>query len=87
MCIACGFPVMPIPVPPGGKIHFGAYDWYVLDKQDGNALLITEKVIEKRPYHHAECEITWETCDMRAYLNSDFMLRSASPTRHGLSKL
>jgi len=29
-------------------------------------------VIEKRPYHHEECEITWETCDMRRYLNGEF---------------
>lgn len=72
MCPYCGAPIKPIPVPPGGKIHFGAYDWYVLDKQDDRALIITEKVIEKRAYHHQEGEITWETCDMRQYLNGEF---------------
>ncbi|HBN84117.1 MAG TPA: hypothetical protein DDZ89_09760 [Clostridiales bacterium] len=35
-------------------------------------LIITEKVIEKLPYHSKECEITWETCDMRGYLNGEF---------------
>jgi hypothetical protein len=68
----CGYPVKPIPVPPGGKIQFGGYDWFALDKQDGRTLIITEKVIEKRPYHHEETEVTWETCDMRKYLNGDF---------------
>ena len=72
MCPDCGAPVKPIPVPLGGKIQFGKYDWYVLDKQEGKALIITEKVIEKRPYHHKECEVTWETCDIRQYLNGEF---------------
>lgn len=72
MCPDCGYPVKPIPIPPGGKIQFGGYDWFVLDKQDGKSLIITEKVIEKRPYHHEETEVTWETCDMRKYLNGDF---------------
>jgi hypothetical protein len=72
MCVECGYPIKPIPVPPGGKLRFGAYDWYVLDRQGDKVLIITEKVIEKRPYHHEECEITWETCDMRKYLNGEF---------------
>lgn len=72
MCPACGAPIKPIPIPPGGRIRFGAYDWLVIDKQEGKSLIITEKVIEKRPYHHEESEITWETCDMRQYLNGEF---------------
>ncbi|MCL2512646.1 MAG: DUF6273 domain-containing protein [Oscillospiraceae bacterium] len=72
MCVECGYPVKPIPVPPGGKIRFGKYDWHVLDKRGGRSLIITEKVIERRPYHGSESEITWETCDMRKYLNGEF---------------
>jgi hypothetical protein len=72
MCPECGAPIKPIPVPVGGKLRFGGYDWYVLDKQDGKTLIITKKVIEKRPYHREEAEITWETCDMRQYLNGGF---------------
>lgn len=72
MCVYCGAPIKPIPVPPAGKIRFGNYDWYILDKQNDMMLLLTEKVIEKRPYHREECEITWETCDLRKYLNEDF---------------
>ena len=72
MCPECGYPVKPIPVPAGGKIQFGGYDWYVLDKQDGKMLMLTEKVIEKRAYHSKEVAITWETSDMRKYLNGEF---------------
>lgn len=72
MCPACGAPLKPIPIPPGGKIRFGEYDWYVLEKKNGKILIITEKIIEKRPYHNQKCDITWETCDMRKYLNGKF---------------
>ena len=72
MCPDCGYPVKPIPVPPGGKIKFNGYDWFVLDKQGDRMLIITEKVIEKRAYHHEEASVTWETCDLRKYLYNSF---------------
>ena len=72
MCPDCGASVKPIPVPPGGKIHFAGYDWFVLDKHEDRTLIITEKVIEKRAYHNEETAITWETSDMRKYLNGEF---------------
>lgn len=72
MCPACGAPVKPIPVPLGGRLRFGGYDWFVLDTQEDKTLIITEKVIMKRPYHSEEKEITWETSDMRKYLNGEY---------------
>ena len=54
------------------KITLGGHNWLVLDKQDGKTLIITEKVIEKRPYHNEETVITWETSDVRKYLNGGF---------------
>ena len=68
----CYKPLKPLPVPPGGKIRFGKYDWYVLDKQDGKTLILTEKVIGRKAYHNQVCAITWETSDMRKYLNGEF---------------
>jgi hypothetical protein len=58
--------------PIGGKIRFGAYNWCVLENRDDRTLIITEKVVELRPYHHEVCGVTWETCDMRQYLNGEF---------------
>lgn len=72
MCPNCGAAIKPIPVPSLGKIKFGKFDWFVLDERDEEMLIITEKVIKKLPYHHEETEITWETCDMRMYLNNEF---------------
>ncbi|MDR0197864.1 MAG: DUF6273 domain-containing protein [Oscillospiraceae bacterium] len=62
----------PPPATPGDVIQFGGYDWRVLDAQDGKALIITDKVIESRAYNEEQIEVTWETCDLRAYLNGGF---------------
>jgi hypothetical protein len=72
ICPVCYHPIKPIPIPSGGKIRFGEYDWYVLDRQEDKVLIQSEKIIEKRAYHNCECEITWETSDMRKYLNGEF---------------
>jgi hypothetical protein len=54
----------------------------VLDIREDRALIITEDIIEKRAYHYefvyverdeAPAEATWETCDLRKYLNSEFL--------------
>jgi hypothetical protein len=70
--IDCYKPIKPIPVPPNGKIRFGRYEWYVMDKQDDKLLVLTEKVIDRRAYHSQPCEVTWEECDLRKYLNGEF---------------
>lgn len=49
--------------------------WRVLDidSQNNRALLITEKLIECRPYHKQSTNITWEYCDLRRWLNEEFL--------------
>jgi hypothetical protein len=58
------------------KIHsslsFGSYNWRVLDIQNNRALIITEDIIEQRPYHDAYKDITWADCGLRKYLNGEF---------------
>ena len=58
----------------GGVIPFCGLDWRILDldKQNGKALLLSEKVIEKRAYHSSRSSITWAQCDLRSYLNEEF---------------
>ncbi|MDR1464455.1 MAG: DUF6273 domain-containing protein [Oscillospiraceae bacterium] len=53
----------------GQTYHFGAYDWIVLARESGKALLLTKTYIEERQYHETEADITWETSDIRRYLN------------------
>jgi hypothetical protein len=56
----------------GGTIHFGAYDWRVLDVQGDRALILTTSVVERRVYHGIWSSITWESCGLREYLNAEF---------------
>jgi hypothetical protein len=55
------------------NVIFGKYRWRVLDVKDGKALLLSEDILEKRAYHHESVDITWEQCDLRNYLNGEFL--------------
>lgn len=56
----------------GSSVSFGGYNWCVLDIQNNAALIITEEIIEQRPYHDAYKDITWADCTLRKYLNGEF---------------
>lgn len=56
----------------GDKIVFSEYQWRILDIQDDKALIISEEIIEQRPYHNAYIDITWADCALRKYLNGEF---------------
>ena len=62
-------------------VRFGGYAWRVLDVQADKALLITEDIVEKRPYNHLYTDVTWETCTLRRYLNEEFLLKINYPER------
>ncbi|MCL1996250.1 MAG: DUF6273 domain-containing protein [Defluviitaleaceae bacterium] len=63
----------PKPKPKvGSTIPFGGYNWRVLDIQGGQALLLSDLVLEFRAYHKDLKDITWENCTLRQYLNNDF---------------
>lgn len=53
-------------------LPFGGYNWRVLDIQNNKALIITEDIIDQRPYHDAYKDITWADCALRKYLNGEF---------------
>ena len=71
-------PEKPKPITVGQTIQFGNYDWKVLDVQNDKALIITEYVIEYRPYHNELKDITWENCTLRSYLNGTFYNKFSS---------
>ncbi|MBN1968710.1 MAG: hypothetical protein JXR48_04285 [Candidatus Delongbacteria bacterium] len=56
----------------GSVISFGRFNWRVLDIKDGNALIITEEIIEQQPFHDTYEITTWENCSLRRYLNGEF---------------
>jgi hypothetical protein len=56
----------------GGIIKVADIDWRVLDVQGNKALLISEKILEMRPYIVDCTATTWEQCTLREYLNNEF---------------
>ena len=56
----------------GDKIVFDRYEWRVLDIKNDAALIITEYIIEQRPYHNRSGDVTWADCSLRKYLNGEF---------------
>lgn len=54
-------------------VRFGRYNWRVLDVQNGKALLLAEEILEKRRYHREWTEVTWKDCELRKYLNEEFL--------------
>lgn len=61
----------------GDTVVFGDYhgeiEWLVLDKKDGNALLISKYCLDAEPYNKEYESVTWETCTLRKWLNDEFI--------------
>ena len=64
----------------GGTYNFAGYEWLVLEVQEGKALLLSKYVLREREYHAFE-SVTWETSDMRNYLNNEFYDSFAEPDK------
>lgn len=69
----------------GDIVYFGSYEqdnnlkngtepvaWYVLDKADGEATLLSVYLLDRRQYHENNISITWEDCILRSWLNDRF---------------
>ena len=65
---ACGY----ASVQAGDTIQFGEHAWRVLEVRDGRALILSDEILELRPYHSNHAGITWEHCSLREYLNGWF---------------
>ena len=60
-------------------VRFGNFVWRVLDVQDGKALLLTKDIVELRPYNKTCTIMTWADCDIREYLNGNFITLNFTP--------
>lgn len=71
---------------PGSILTFGHYEqdgqidngtepieWVVLEKNEDQFLLISQYVLDARPYHETNSSVTWETCSLRTWLNDTFL--------------
>ena len=66
----------------GDKVVFGRYGkegekkdivWLVLKKEGRKLLLISEGVVDVAPYNKTRSSVTWETCELRTWLNGEFL--------------
>jgi hypothetical protein len=68
----------------GSIIKFGKYDWRVLEIQGNKALLLADKVTHVNVPYNEECSgVTWETCTLRKWLNSEFLIQEFTPWEQG----
>ena len=69
-------PTVQVELKPGVSIPLGKDKrlWRVLevDREHDRALLIAERPVCNRPYHSKREDITWERCDLRAWLNGEY---------------
>ncbi len=69
----------------GDEVCFGFYEigndpattkeeieWIVLDKQGDKLFVISKYILDQKNYHNEWLDVTWETCDLRKWLNGEF---------------
>jgi hypothetical protein len=56
-------------------VQLSGIGWRVLDVDSpkGRALLLADRVIGTGPYHKTPVAVTWEECDLRRWLNREFL--------------
>ena len=62
----------------GDIVHFGNYndqdiEWIVLEKQDDKVLVLSKNTLVNKRYHESNSNVTWESCTLREWLNSEFI--------------
>ena len=75
-----------VDLTPGDYVTFGYYEqdnnrangseeieWLTLDVQNDKALLISRYALDSVPYHNRFADVTWQNCDLRSWLNEDFL--------------
>lgn len=48
-------------------------EWEILAEEDGRLLLISRYILDCQKFHNDQTEITWETSDLRSWLNESFL--------------
>ncbi|WP_274968803.1 protein kinase domain-containing protein [Succinimonas amylolytica] len=88
----------PITIKKGEYFKFGNYpqnngntkepiEWLVLEVNDQEVLLVSRYSLDCKQYHHQKTKITWEYCDLRNWLNHDFLKAAFSAEEQQKIKL
>ena len=54
-------------------------EWVILEDDDEKMFLISRYILDCHTYQPEQEDVTWETCELRAWLNSDFYDAAFSP--------
>ena len=74
-----------LPMTEGAKtVLFGRFQdkpirWRILDRVEGKALLLSSRVLDNRSFHNRKEPATWATCDLRQWLNGEFLELAFDP--------
>ena len=69
---------------PGNSVTFGCFEgrpirWKVIDQRGRMRMLLAEKPVTHRPYHGTPTDTSWKECDLRAWLNREFLEMAFTP--------
>jgi len=70
----------------GDVVSFGKYSWYAIDATGSQVTLISETPVAKKCYKKTYDVITWESSDLRLWLNGDFLHEFSSVERSMMVK-
>lgn len=59
---------------PGHTVYIGKSKWVILEIKDTEALLLKKAAKDQRSYHERREAVTWETSDLRFWLNQEFIM-------------
>ncbi len=80
----------------GDFVTFGTYlqntdtekkepiEWQILEKKEDKVLLISRYALSRQSFNQTPDYVTWETCDLRKWLNSEFFENAFSDDEKAL---
>ena len=62
-----------------GNLDGAAIEWKVIDQRGRMRMLLASKPVTHRPYHGTPTDTSWKDCDLRAWLNREFLEAAFTP--------
>ena len=69
---------------PGNTVTFGCFEgtpirWRVMDERGRMRMLFAEEIVTRRTYHDTPTDTSWRECDLRKWLNGEFLQEAFTP--------
>ena len=68
----------------GNTVTFGSWQgkpirWRVMDERGRMRMLFAEEIVTRRTYHDTPTDTSWRECDLRKWLNGEFLQEAFTP--------